>query len=378
MSFLRAFPLTVVSMCLALSMASRGASPGYAPIMPLAEKSLLLDISIAGPRLVVAGERGHILYSDDNGDSWRQARVPTTQMLTSVHFVDANYGWAAGHDGLILISEDGGENWRIQRDGLNVQQQLNLEMRESAHHRLRELEQQLELAAEESKAGIEYELEEARMDLEDADLTLEEPVFTSPLMDLWFQDVERGWAVGAFGTLVATRDGGQHWQNRQAALDNPDEYHLNAITGDGKGRVFIAGERGVMFRSLDSGRSWETLEPFYEGSWFGAVYNPGNDALFVFGLRGKLYRSSDFGSTWKPVPADNNTTLAGGNASGRGDIVLVGGVGTVLSSRNGGESFTRSMVADRLSLSSGVARDGRLILVGQGGVKVEGGISEGE
>ncbi len=92
------------------------------------------------------------------------------------------------------------------------------------------------------------------MDLEDADLALEEAVFTSPLMDVWFQDVNRGWAVGAFGTLVATVDGGQHWVNREKELDNPDEFHLNAITGDGKGRVFIAGEGGVMFRSLDGGR----------------------------------------------------------------------------------------------------------------------------
>ena len=92
-------------------------------------------------------------------------------------------------------------------------------------------------------------------------------------MDVWFQDAAQGWAVGAFGTLVTTENGGQHWVNQEKVLDNPDEFHLNAITGDGKGRVFIAGEGGVMFRSLDGGLSWEALEPFYEGSWFGVVYS---------------------------------------------------------------------------------------------------------
>ena len=37
--------------------------------MPLASKSLLLDIVIAQDRLVAVGERGHILLSDDDGNS---------------------------------------------------------------------------------------------------------------------------------------------------------------------------------------------------------------------------------------------------------------------------------------------------------------------
>jgi photosystem II stability/assembly factor-like uncharacterized protein len=176
--------------------------------------------------------------------------------------------------------------------------------------------------------------------------------------------------VGAFGALVATENGGQQWVAREKIVDNPDEFHLNAITGDGQGRVFIAGEGGVMFRSLDSGSTWETLEPYYEGSWFGVVYSVQNDILFLFGLRGNLYRSADFGTTWESVPGDHNSTLAGGSVSRQGDIVLVGGVGTVLLSTDGGQSFRRTMMKDRLSLSSGLIRDGNLVLVGQGGAKL--------
>ncbi len=337
--------------------------------MPLATKALLLDISSAGERLVTAGEHGIVLYSDDNGSHWQQAAVPTTRMLTSVHFVDGRHGWAVGHDGLVLVSNDGGENWRIQRDGLALQHQTNLELRETAHRQVEELEQRLAAADEAAKAQLEVDLEDARVDLEDADLTLAEPVFTSPFMDVWSQDVNRGWAVGAFGTLVATGDGGQHWVNQDGRLDNPDQFHLNTVTGDGKGRVFVAGEGGVMFRSMDSGHSWESLESFYEGSWFGAVYDQQHDALLIFGLRGNLYRSTDFGTTWQPVLADNTNTLAGGNSSAEDGIVLVGGNGTVLRSTDGGQTFQKNIMKDRLSLSSGIGRNGKLILVGQGGVK---------
>ena len=346
------------------------AATDHAPILPLAEHSLLLDITRAGQRVIAAGERGHILYSDDHGANWQQARVPTTQMLTGVYFIDEQRGWAVGHDGLILVSDDGGLNWRVQRDGIAAQAQANLELREQAHRRLKNLEQSLENAAEDQRAELEMRREDVLMDLEDADLALEEAVFTSPLMDVWFQGPDRGWAVGAFGTLLGTDNGGQAWVDLSAAIDNPDEFHLNTVTGDGDGRVFIAGEGGVMYRSLNGGRSWETLETFYEGSWFGALYSPPEDILLVFGLRGNLYRSRDFGESWQMVDSDNQVTLAGGDVSRSGEIALVGGVGTLLRSSDGGLTFRRSMMADRLSLSSALYFDGQLILIGQGGIKV--------
>lgn len=340
-----------------------------APIMPLAHRALLLDIALAGERVVAVGEHGIVLYSDDNGSHWRQAVVPTTRMLTGIHFVDARKGWTVGHDGLILVSDDGGGHWRLQRDGLAIQHQTNLEMRETAHRRVEELEQRLATAGDASTEQLEADLDDARIALEDADLTLAEAVFTSPLMDVWFQDANVGWAVGAFGTLVATRDGGQHWVNADSALDNPDQFHLNTVTGDGNGRVFIAGEGGVMFRSLDNGQTWEALEPFYDGSWFGAVYDTAHDALLVFGLRGNLYRSTDFGSRFEPVGSDNNNTLAGGSWSPDGGIVLAGGDGTALLSDDGGQTFRKYSLDDHQALAAGLARDDNLILVGQGGVK---------
>jgi photosystem II stability/assembly factor-like uncharacterized protein len=366
----------MVMLCLPASYAGQVHARDAAPVMPLAHKALLLDIAAAGERVLVAGEHGIILYSDDDGAHWQQAVVPTHHMLTAIHFVDRQRGWAVGHDGLIFASDDGGQNWRIQRDGLVIQHQTNLEIREAAHRRMEELQQRLatlddasDEANDAKKEQLEIDLDDARIELEDAELTLQEPVFTSPLMDVWFQDANAGWAVGAFSTLVVTTDGGQHWVNSDSVLDNPDQFHLNTVTGDGKGRVFVAGEGGVMFRSLDGGQSWESLEPFYDGSWFGAVYDARHDALLVFGLRGHLYRSTDFGSSWEPVATGNSNTLAGGNSSAEGGIVLAGGDGTVLQSADGGQTFRKNSLQDHLNLGSGLGRNGKLILVGQGGVK---------
>lgn len=146
------------------------------------------------------------------------------------------------------------------------------------------------------------------LDLEDAELALEEPPFASPLMDIWFQDQDRGWAVGAFGELLTTTDGGRRWVSTPTAVANPEELHLNTVTGDGAGRVFIAGEEGLMFRSLDGGQHWERLQSAYPGSWFGALYSAATDALLVFGLQGQLHRSDDFGGRWRALASGTEMT----------------------------------------------------------------------
>lgn len=282
-------------------------------------RSLLLDVAHAGARLVVVGERGHILYSDNQGKSWTQAKVPTRQLLTAVNFVDDQHGWAVGHDAQILASSDGGATWVKQFE----------------------------------------------------DLTRE-----APLLDVWFKDSNTGFAVGAYGMLLTTVDGGQHWEDVSDRLDNEDQYHLNGITHVADSGLFVVGEAGAMFRSADDGQSWEKLEGPYQGSLFGAIGTGQPGTLLVYGLRGNLYRSADFGDTWEPIElkaARGPLEFGLSNAAllEDGSLVLVGNGGSVMRSTDDGLAFQVYNRPDRISLS-GVTADaqGNLILVGQGGVRV--------
>jgi photosystem II stability/assembly factor-like uncharacterized protein len=160
-------------------------------------------------------------------------------------------------------------------------------------------------------------------------------------------------------------------------MDNEDGYHLNAITEVKNSGLFAVGEQGAMFRSLDWGQTWETLEGPYEGSLFGALGTDEPATLLVYGLRGHLFRSADFGTTWEQIRLDtaNNGPLefglSDGNRLADGSIVVVGHGGTVLKSTDNGRSFSVTNRVDRLSLAGIAAMDnGNLILVGQGGVHV--------
>ena len=319
-----------LSLCGLLCTLTLGATPGwaqdediqYAIASPKAVHSLTLDIEQAGARLVTVGERGHILFSDDDGQNWIQARVPTRQLLTAVTFVDDQYGWVVGHDALILATRDGGATW---------------------HKQFEDLERE------------------------------------APLLDVWFQNRQHGLAVGAYGALLETLDGGQSWADVSERLDNPDSHHLNGIAAVKDAGLVIVGEMGALFRSADSGRTWERLQSPYEGSLFGALGTSQDKTLLIYGLRGHLYRSTDFGTTWTSVQVKmpgngaQEFGLSGGSLLDDGALVIVGHGGSVLTSQNDGRSFSVFNRPDRLSLSAvGADAAGRLLLVGQGGIHRSG------
>ena len=71
-----------------------------AETLPLASRSLILDITSGDGRAIAVGERGHILVSESRSD-WRQVEgVPTRSTLTAVTTV-GEHAWAVGHDGVI-------------------------------------------------------------------------------------------------------------------------------------------------------------------------------------------------------------------------------------------------------------------------------------
>ena len=53
----------------------------------LAANSLIYSISKFGDRYFATGQHGHILYSDDGGDNWQQAQVPSLRRIPTVNSI---------------------------------------------------------------------------------------------------------------------------------------------------------------------------------------------------------------------------------------------------------------------------------------------------
>lgn len=277
-----------------------------------AATAMLLAGARAGQRLVLVGDHGVVLLSDDDGRSWRQAQsVPADAMLTAVSFVDARHGWAVGHWGIVLHTDDGGETWQLQRQ----------------------------------------ETSEDR-----------------PLFGVHFLDARHGVAVGLWSLLLRTADGGATWQPQTLpppAGASRADLNLYGLLADAAGNLYAPSERGLVLRSSDGGASWAYLATGFKGSlWTGAALPDGS--LLIGGLRGAIYRSADQGATWSRAESATAASIVG-LAWRAGEVVGVTTDGGVLSSRDGGAVFAPGRRAEAALTGVVIAADGRVVLLSRQG-----------
>ena len=180
-----------------------------------------------------------------------------------------------------------------------------------------------------------------------------------PLFSVWFKDKEHGWAVGLWSLVLTTKDGGKNW-NAEKLPPPPGggktDRNLLKIFASGKGTLFIAAEQGTVLRSEDEGAHWSYASTGYKGSfWTGTVLKDGT--VLVGGLRGTIYRSLDNGKSWKEAKSELKSSLTDFGEAG-GKVVAVGLDGVVLESSDGGASFTGSQNDDRTPFTALAVTDG--------------------
>lgn len=312
----------------------------------LAVEGVITGLASAGERFIAVGQRGHILYSDDAGQSWQQAQVPVSSDLVAVHFPTPRQGWAVGHDGVVLHSSDAGETWNRQFDG----RQVGSNMLE--HY------QRLAEAQPQNQALVALVNEAQRMTAEGAD---------KPFLDVWFESERVGYIVGAFNLIFRTDDGGRSWTPWLDRTDNPTALHLYAVRPVGND-LFIVGEQGLVLK-LDplAGRFVATPVP-YNGTLFGITGKPG--AVLVFGLRGNVYRSVDGGVSWSKVELGLPLSITAGTVTANGRIILLSQAGHVLVSADDGASFQQQPNNGQAPVAAALVSDsGSLVLAGARGLR---------
>jgi photosystem II stability/assembly factor-like uncharacterized protein len=203
-------------------------------------------------RVVAVGERGSILLSDDQGVSWHQAAVSPQRnlSLTALVALSDTQLLAVGHDGWILRSDNAGSDWT-----------------------------------------------EVRYDSE----------LGEPLLGIWAAGGDQVLAFGSFGKFYQSDDAGLSWHKQDLAVDSA---HLNGMAGGADGRRMLVGEQGLVMRTADFGRHWDSVPPFYNGSLFGVV-RLSADHWVTYGMRGHVFVSQNFGQSWEQVKVGNQLPLYG-------------------------------------------------------------------
>jgi photosystem II stability/assembly factor-like uncharacterized protein len=262
---------------------------------------------------------------------------------------------AVGEHGIVLLSDDDGRTYR-QAAKVPASATLSAVYFADAQHGWAVGQWGIILAT--ADGGETWTLQRS-------DTSIDQPLFS-----VYFKDAQHGWAVGLWSLLLETRDGGKTWG--VGKLPAPPgggkaDRNLYRMFANHEGTLFIAAEKGTVLRSKDEGATWEYRDTGNKGSlWAGAV--AADDSIFVGGLLGHLYRSRDGGETWAAVESGSTGSITDLVASGN-RMYGVALDGFVISGADDAERLSAKVRADRAALTALVVPDAKApILFSKGGI----------
>ena len=215
---------------------------------------------------------------------------------------------AVGDYGLILLSDDAGATWR-QATQVPTRTTLTAVMFVDPKRGWAVGHGGIVLATRDG--GEHWQVQFGRQEAENS------------LFSVWFSDPLHGIAVGPFGYAIATVDGGRSWSVRPVGEGEDAERHLNGIFAGNHGRLVVAAESGGVFISDDGGTGWRLITLPYAGSVWGGM-RLADASLIVWGMAGHALRSLDNGETWTELATHTDQSLTAGTQLPDGRVVLAG------------------------------------------------------
>ena len=230
-------------------------------------------------------------------------------------------GMAVGHHGLLLLSEDGGQAWQTMAPISDVAM--------------------LAVAANEERVVVVGQQGRIFSGPEAHALSAAESPTAERLLSVALHESGLAVAVGGFGALVISEDGGATWEARHLDWSElqPEglEAHLYDVSiGDG-GEILICGEFAMILASGDRGETWQVRHRG-DASLF-AMHIDDQGLGFAVGQEGTVLRTRDAGATWQPLASASRANLLDVWHSKEGEVVAIG-IRALLRSRDQGETWS--------------------------------------
>ncbi|MDX2170443.1 MAG: YCF48-related protein [Deltaproteobacteria bacterium] len=147
-----------------------------------------------------------------------------------------------------------------------------------------------------------------------------------------------GWAVGAFGSIFHTTDGGRTWQP-QVSKTTQQLYDVDFV--DAK-RGWVVGRSGLILHTQDGGETWvpqpSGIGP--EKHLFSVDFADAQHGI-IAGDWGVILSTSDGGATWVNRSLPDDVILNDVSMVDTSHAWIAGELGTILATQDGGATWTR-------------------------------------
>jgi photosystem II stability/assembly factor-like uncharacterized protein len=268
-----------------------------------------------------------VTVAASDGQGWTEQVNPGGAVLKSVFFIDSNTGWAVGGDGAAKRTINGGITWTYQRVG----DRLNFECVQFVDPQTGWI-----VGGTFGELAVIFHTNDGGVTWASQTIDIGYPSY---LYSVDFVDSLTGWAVGIYGKIVRTTDGGTTWIERMS----PTGAHLHSIDFVDPKNGWAVGTGGVVIRTTNRGNTWELQD--------GAGASLLNSVCFTDLTTGwaaggiVIIHTTNGGQTWLPqnsgLTSDNLesirfTDARTGWASGTN--------GTIIHTTNGGMEWTTQRV----------------------------------
>lgn len=297
--------------------------------------------SLGNDGFILLGYRSALARSEDGGATWKKLPSPTKRSLTRLSFVDAKHGWGVGHEGIIFATENGGDAWTEQQSDTK----LSLFDVSFVNPQKGWAVGDLSTITATGDGGKTWKAQKLEMSMigvrEDMSLAITDPIFYGA----HFLNETTGWIVGEFGQIRSTKDGGHTWDAQHGSLlggkfrDIMSLPTLLCVRFRDEQHGIAVGTYGTIVSTQDGGATWKFEEspvgtPLYDIRWL-----PDGDTLIV-GSSGVVLRGNS-AQGWKPatMPPGVFTWISAVDFDSGGHGVAGGGHGLVLTSNDFGKSW---------------------------------------
>jgi photosystem II stability/assembly factor-like uncharacterized protein len=237
----------------------------------------------------IAGDDGFVSYTNDGGRTWSQQTLDAKDAVNDVYFRNKEDGYLLA-GGSIFKTDDSGRTWREARRFLA--RDFGGALPEFYSVRFSSKKKGWVIGSVSRRDEVVDSLL-IHTDDEGASWLRRIVPTREELIHLDFVNDERGWIVGAAGTILYTEDAGETWIVQRAGI-NATLYHVD-MRNDHFGCA--VGERGTVLRTTDGGATWQRVEVPVRNTLL-SVQFVDDERGWIVVRGGVILRTDDGGETW--------------------------------------------------------------------------------